>query len=80
MSFDCRWTQETFQTTTTRRYNWEIGGKRKLGSFGKSQTETYRITRRESKVEGKANNDKGADLKGLSVTQRIMSAHRKDKK
>ena len=38
-----------------------------------------RITRRESKVEGKANNDKGADLKGLPVTQQIMSAHRKDK-
>ena len=37
------------------------------------------IARRASKVEGEANNDKGTDLKGLSVTQRIMSAHRKDK-
>ena len=26
------------------------------------------------------NSDKGTDLKGLSVTQWIMSAHRKDKK
>ena len=38
-----------------------------------------KIARRASKVEGEANNDKGVDLKGLSVTQRIMSAHRKDK-
>ena len=39
-----------------------------------------RIPRRPSKVEGEANNDKGTDLKGLSVTQWIMSAHRKNKK
>ena len=37
------------------------------------------ITRRKSKLEGKANSDKGANLKGLSVTQQIMSLHRKDK-
>ena len=38
------------------------------------------ITRRANKVEGEASSDKGRDLKGPSVTQRIMSAHRKDKK
>ena len=80
MSFDCRWNQETVQTTTVRRYSWEIGGRRKLGSFEKNQTETYRIARRESEVEGKTNSKKGTDLEGLSVTQRVMSAHRKDKK
>ena len=80
MSFNCRWTQETVQTTTARRYSWEIGGRRKLGRFGKSRTETYRIARRESEVEGKSNRNKGTDLEGLSVTQQVMSAHRKDKK
>ena len=39
-----------------------------------------RIARRTSKLEGKANSDKGANLKGPSVTQRIFSARRKDKK
>ena len=80
MSFDCRWTQETVQTTTTRRYSWEIGGRRKLGSFGKGRTETDRIARRASEVEVKINSNKGANLKGLSVTQRIMIAYKKYKK
>ena len=80
MSFDCRWTQETVQNTTAQRYSWEIGGRRKLGRFGKSRTETYRIARRASEVEVKTNSNKGADLEGLSVTQRVMSVHRKDKK
>ena len=38
-----------------------------------------RIANRTSKLEGKANSDKGANLKGLSVTQQIMSLCRKDK-
>jgi len=46
---------------------------------GEGRTETDRISRSASKVEGKIKSNKGADLKGLSVTQRIMSAHRKDK-
>ena len=62
-----------------RRYSWEIGGRRELGSFGKGRTETDKITRRASEVEGKTNSNKGTDREGLSVTQRIMSVHRKDK-
>ena len=54
-------------------------GRRELGIFGKGRTETGRIARRASEVEGKTNSNKGTDLEGLSVTQRIMSAHRKDK-
>ena len=38
-----------------------------------------KIARRTRKLEGKANSDKGANLKGLSVTQQIMSPHIKDK-
>ena len=38
-----------------------------------------KIARRTSRLEGKANSDKGANLKGLSVTQQIMSLDRKDK-
>ena len=45
----------------------------------KGRTETGRIARRASEVEGKINSHKGADLKYLSVTKWIMSAHRKDK-
>ena len=45
----------------------------------KGRTETGRIARRASEVEGKINSDKGADLKDMSVTKRIMSVHRKDK-
>ena len=56
-----------------------IGGRRELGSFGKGRTETDRIARRASEVEGKTNSNKGKDWEGLSVTQWIMSAHRKDK-
>ena len=37
------------------------------------------IARRTIKLEGKANRDKGANLKVLSVTQQIMSLCRKDK-
>ena len=51
-----------------------------MGSFGKGLNETDMMIRRESEVEGKTNSNKGADLEVLSVTQRIMSAHRKDKK
>ena len=51
-----------------------------MGSFGKGRTETDRIARRASEVEGKTNSKKGIDLEGLSVTEWIMSAHRKDKK
>ena len=79
MSFNCRWTQETVQTTAARRYSWEIGGRRELGSFDEGWTETDRISRKESKVEGKINSNQGTDLKGLSITQRIMSTHIKDK-
>ena len=79
MSFNCRWTQETVQTTAARRHSWEIGGRRELGNFGKGRTKTSRIARRASEVEGKINSDKGVDLKYMSVTKRIMSAHRKDK-
>ena len=50
-----------------------------LGSFGKNRTETGRIARRESEVEGEINSDKGIDLKDLSVTKWIMTAHKKDK-
>ena len=77
MSFNCRRLQETIQTTAARRSSWEIGGRKELGSFGEGRTETDRIARRASKIEGKVNSNKGADLKGLSVTQQIMSAHRK---
>ena len=47
--------------------------------MGKVQTKADGIARRENEGEDKMNSNKGADLKGLSVTQRIMSAHRKDK-
>ena len=47
--------------------------------MGKGRTEADRITRRENVGEDKMNSNKGADLKGLSVTQRIMSVRRKDK-
>ena len=50
------------------------------GSVSKDPTETDRISSGVSKVEGKIKSHKGTDLKGLSVTQRIMNAHRKDKK
>ena len=79
MLFTCRWIQETLQIITTQKLSEETSGRRELGSFGKGRTETDRIARRASKVEGKINNDKGVDLKDMSVTKRIMSAHRKDK-
>ena len=47
--------------------------------LGKGQTEADGIARRENEGEDKMNINKGTDLKGLSVTQRIMSTHRKDK-
>ena len=47
---------------------------------GEGGTETNRISRSASKVEGKIKSNKGADQKGLSITQRILSARRKDKK
>ena len=50
-----------------------------MGNFGKGLNETDLITRRASKVEDKINSNKGTDLEVLSVTQWIMSAHRKDK-
>ena len=43
---------------------------------GEARTETDTISRNASKIKS----NKGADLKGLSVTQRILSARRKDKK
>ena len=48
--------------------------------WSKDQTETDRTSRGASKVEGKIKINKDEDLKGLLVTQRIMSVHRKDKK
>ena len=48
--------------------------------WGKVETETDRISRSASQVEGKIKSNKGADLKGLSVTQWILSTRRKDKK
>ena len=47
--------------------------------LGKGQTEADGIARRENEGEDKMNRNKDVDLKGLSVTQRIMSAHIKDK-
>ena len=47
---------------------------------GEARTETDRISRSASKVKGKIKSNKGTDLKGLSVTQWILSACRKDKK
>ena len=47
---------------------------------GEVRTETDRISRSTSQVEGKIKSNKGTDLKGLSVTQRILSVRRKDKK
>ena len=47
--------------------------------LGKVQTKADGIARRENEGEDKMNSNKGTDLKGLSVTQRIMSAHRKDR-
>ena len=47
--------------------------------LGKGRAEADGIARRENEGEEKMNSNKGADLKGLSVTQRIMSACRKDK-
>ena len=55
----------------------EIVGRRELGRFGKGRIKDDRIARRASKGESKINSNEGADLKGLSVTQQIMSAHRK---
>ena len=52
--------------------SWEV--------LDKGRTAADGIARRANKGEDKMNSNKGADLKGLSVTQRIMSAHRKDKK
>ena len=48
--------------------------------WGEVQIETDRISRSASKVKGKIKSNKAADLKGLSVTQRILSARKKDKK
>ena len=58
----------------------EIVSRRELGRFGKGQIKDDRIVRRANKVKGKIKRNKGADLKGLSVTHRILSACRKDKK
>ena len=55
----------------------EIVGRRELGRFGKGRIKDNMIARRASKGESKINSNEGADLKGLSVTQQIMSAHRK---
>ena len=51
--------------------SWEI--------LGKGRTEVDGIARRTNEGEDKMNSNKGADLKGLLVTQWIMSARRKDK-
>ena len=55
----------------------EIVGRRELGHFGKGRIKDERITRRASKGESKINSNEGAYLKGLLVTQQIMSVHRK---
>ena len=47
---------------------------------GEVRTKTDSISRSASQVEGKIKSNKGTNLKGLSVTQRILSARRKDKK
>ena len=47
----------------------EIVGRRELGRFGKGRIKYDKIARRVSKGERKINRNKGAYLKGLSVTQ-----------
>ena len=47
--------------------------------WGEVQTETDRISRSASQVEGKIKSNKGADPKGLLVTHWIMSVSRKYK-
>ena len=47
--------------------------------LGKGRAKGNGIARRENEGEDKMNSNKGTDLKGLSVTQRIMSAYRKYK-
>ena len=51
----------------------EIVGRSELGHFGKGRIKYDKISRRASKGERKINSNKGADVKGLSVTQQIMS-------
>ena len=55
----------------------EIVGRREMVRFGKGRIKDDRIARRESKGEIKINSNEGADLKDLSVTLQIMSAHKK---
>ena len=50
------------------------------GPFGEGRAETSRIARRTSGVEDKIESNKSIDLKGLAVTQPIMSMRRKDGK
>ena len=47
------------------------------GQFDEGRTETDRIARRTSEAKDKMNNDKGTNLKDLSVTDQIMNAYRK---
>ena len=47
--------------------------------LGKGRAKANGIARRENEGEDKMNSKKGTDLKVLSITQWIMSAHRKDK-
>ena len=55
-------------------------GAKRDGKFGESRDETSRIARRTSGVEDKIQSNKITDLKGLAVTQPIMSMRKKDGK
>ena len=48
------------------------------GPFDRGRAETSRIARRTNEGKDKMNGDKGAALKGPSVTQPIKSMRRKD--
>ena len=48
--------------------------------MGKGQTKTNGMSRGTGKVEDKIERNKGADLKGPLVTQRVISTRRKDEK
>ena len=49
------------------------------GSFGRGRAKTSRIARRTNEGKDKMNGDRGAALKGPTVTQPIMSMRRKDR-
>ena len=68
MNVNCRLIVEDSRDCSDDRGR-EIVGRRELGCFGKVRIKDDRIARRASKGERKINRNKGAYLKGLSVTQ-----------